>query len=90
MKYCFLICAIFLLMFPTTSYAKISNTNELISAMIFMVDGKVVTTEKYSEIRADVKLDAKTVRSAVLDHSALEGVSVTVQLVRIHGRVVKI
>ena len=33
MKYSFLICAISLLMFPTMSYAKISNTNELISAM---------------------------------------------------------
>ena len=27
--------------------------------VIFMVDGKVVTTEKYSEIRGDVKLDPK-------------------------------
>lgn len=27
--------------------------------VIFMVDGKVVTTEKYSEIRGDVPLDAK-------------------------------
>ena len=27
--------------------------------VIFMVDGKIVTTEKYSEIRADVKLDPK-------------------------------
>ena len=27
--------------------------------VIFLVDGKVVTTEKYSEIRDDVKLDAK-------------------------------
>jgi outer membrane lipoprotein-sorting protein len=27
--------------------------------VIFMVDGKVVTTEKYSEMRADVKLDPK-------------------------------
>ena len=27
--------------------------------VIFLVDGKVVTTEKYSEIRADVKLDPK-------------------------------
>jgi len=27
--------------------------------VIFMVDGKVVTTEKYSEIRGDVKLDLK-------------------------------
>ena len=27
--------------------------------VIFMVDGKVVTTEKYSEIRSDVKLDPK-------------------------------
>ena len=27
--------------------------------VIFMVDGKVVTTEKYSEIRADVELDPK-------------------------------
>ncbi|HSE32367.1 MAG TPA: hypothetical protein VLA93_12425 [Pyrinomonadaceae bacterium] len=27
--------------------------------VIFMVDGKIVTTEKYSEMRADVKLDPK-------------------------------
>jgi outer membrane lipoprotein-sorting protein len=27
--------------------------------VIFMIDGKVVTTEKYSEIRGDVKLDPK-------------------------------
>jgi hypothetical protein len=27
--------------------------------VIFMVDGKVVTTEKYSEMRADVELDPK-------------------------------
>ena len=27
--------------------------------VIFMVDGKVVTTEKYSDLRADVKLDPK-------------------------------
>ena len=27
--------------------------------VIFMVDGKIVTTEKYSEIRGDVKLDPK-------------------------------
>ena len=27
--------------------------------VIFLVDGKVITTEKYSEIRDDVKLDAK-------------------------------
>jgi hypothetical protein len=27
--------------------------------VIFMVDGKVVTTEKYSEIRGDVTLDPK-------------------------------
>lgn len=33
MKYFFLIGAISLLMLPTTSYAKISNTNELIAAM---------------------------------------------------------
>lgn len=33
MKFYFLILAIFLLMLPTTSYAQISNTNELIAAM---------------------------------------------------------
>jgi hypothetical protein len=27
--------------------------------VIFMVDGKVVTTEKYSDMRAGVKLDPK-------------------------------
>ena len=43
--------------------------------VIFMIDGKVVTTEKYSDIRGDMTLDPKTVRSTVLDHGALEGMS---------------
>ena len=99
----FLLLVISLLTLPVASFAKISNTNELIAAMqkrygkswyktatfvqetiniqpdgtskvetwyeamsgwiapevIFLVDGKVVTTEKYSEIRGDVTLDPK-------------------------------
>jgi hypothetical protein len=42
--------------------------------VIFMVDGKVVTTEKYSESwRRDAR--SKTFRSTVLDHGAFEGVT---------------
>jgi outer membrane lipoprotein-sorting protein len=39
-------------------YQKLSG-GWIAPEVIFMVDGKVVTTEKYSEIRGDVKLDPK-------------------------------
>ncbi len=42
--------------------------------VIFMVDGKVVTTEKYSEIRSDVKLDPKLFDPQFWTTGALEGV----------------
>ena len=44
----------------------------------FMVDRKVVTTEKYSEIRGDVTIDPKLFDPPVLDHRALEGVTTLV------------
>ena len=59
MKYLFLICAVSLLLLPITSYAKISNTNELIAAMQTRYEKSWYKTATFVQETTTVRPDGK-------------------------------